>query len=405
MKNIIPYGRQNITDEDIIAVVETLKSDFLTQGPRIAEFEEAFADYCGSKYAVAVSNGTAALHLCVLALDVKKGDKVITTPITFAASANCVRYCGGEVVFADIDSETYLLDINNVRNLLERSPKGTYKGIIPVDFAGRAVDLEAFRKLANEYDLWIIEDSCHAPGGSFEDSNGEKQICGNGKFAELSIFSFHPVKHIASGEGGMITTDDKDLYEKLLQLRTHGIVKGDEKYQNSIEFAQGVEESQISNLKSQVYPGWYMEMQDLGYNYRITDFQAALGSSQLKRADEGLERRRELASQYYEAFKNSEFIKGQSGEIDGHAYHLYIIEVDDRLGLYNFLREQNIYAQIHYIPCHLMPYYRDRGWKEGDLPYSEEYYKHCISLPMFPTLSNEEQSFVIEKINSFYAGS
>ncbi|GHA30205.1 UDP-4-amino-4,6-dideoxy-N-acetyl-beta-L-altrosamine transaminase [Salinimicrobium marinum] len=401
MRKIIPYGRQDITDEDINAVVETLKSDYLTQGPRIAEFEEAFADYCGSKYAVAVSNGTAALHLCALALGVQNGDKVITTPITFAASANCVRYCGGEVVFADIDPDSYLLDINKVRELLENSPKGTYKGIIPVDFAGRAVDLEAFRKLADEHGLWIIEDSCHAPGGYFEDSKGNKQICGNGKFAELSIFSFHPVKHIASGEGGMITTDSEKLYEKLLQLRTHGIVKSDEKYQNSIEFAEG---SSVMSIGVETYPGWYMEMQDLGYNYRITDFQAALGSSQLKRADEGLDRRREVASQYYEAFKNSEYIKGQSAVIEGHAYHLYIIEVENRLGLYNFLREHDIFAQIHYIPCHLMPYYRQFGWKEGDLPNSEEYYKHCISLPMFPTLTNDEQSFVIEKINSFYEG-
>src|SRR5690606_2843762 len=180
---IIPYGRQNITQEDIDAVVETLKSDYLTQGPKIAEFEEAFASYVGSKYAVAVSNGTAALHLCALALDVKEGDKVITTPITFAASANCVRYCGGEVVFGDIDPSTYLLDIESVRNLLEGSLKGTYKGIIPVDFAGRAVDLEAFRRLADEYGLWIIEDACHAPGGSFKDSRGTEQYCGNGKYA------------------------------------------------------------------------------------------------------------------------------------------------------------------------------------------------------------------------------
>jgi UDP-4-amino-4,6-dideoxy-N-acetyl-beta-L-altrosamine transaminase len=400
MRNNIPYGRQNITQDDIEAVVETLQSDYLTQGPRIAEFEEAFAKYCGSKYAVAISNGTAALHLCAMALNVNEGDKVITTPITFAASANCVRYCGGEVVFADIDSETYLLDITNVRKLLESSPKGTYKGIIPVDFAGRAIDLEAFRKLADEHGLWIIEDSCHAPGGYFEDSNGQKQICGNGKFADLSIFSFHPVKHIASGEGGMITTDDKDLYEKLLQLRTHGIVKSDDKYKNSIEFAVG----SAASGTPESYPGWYMEMQDLGYNYRITDFQAALGSSQLKRADDGLNRRRQLASQYEQAFKNKGYIKGHSGNIEGHAYHLYIIEVEDRLGLYNFLREQNIFAQIHYIPCHLMPYYKERGWKEGDLPLAEKYYKHCISLPMFPTLTDDEQSFVIEKINSFYAG-
>jgi len=414
MSNPIPYGRQNITEEDIEAVVTTLKSDYLTQGPKITEFEEAFAKYVDSKFAVAVSNGTAALHLCALGLNVKQGDKVITTPITFAASANCVRYCGGEVVFADIDPETYLLDIDNVRKLLEAEPKGTYKGIIPVDFAGRAVDLEALRKLADEYGLWIIEDSCHAPGGYFKDSNGQQQICGNGNFADLAIFSFHPVKHIASGEGGMITTNDEKLYEKLLQLRTHGIVKDDNKYQNSIDFAvassassSGVNAmSSGANVRSsgvETYPGWYMEMQDLGYNYRITDFQAALGSSQLKRADDGLERRRELASQYRDAFQGKDYIKGQSGVVEGHAYHLYVIEVENRLELYNFLREQNIIAQIHYIPCHLMPYYRQFGWKEGDLPNAEIYYKHCISLPMFPTLTNDEQSFVIEKINSFHA--
>ena len=399
MNNPIPYGRQNITEEDIEAVVSTLKSDYLTQGPKISEFEEAFANYVGSKYAVAVSNGTAALHLCAMALNVKPGDKVITTPITFAASANCVRYCGGEVVFADIDPQTYLLDIDNVRKLLEAEPKGTYKGIIPVDFAGRAVDLEVFRKLAEEYDLWIIEDSCHAPGGFFEDSKNQKQFCGNGNFADLAIFSFHPVKHIASGEGGMITTNDEKLYEKLLQLRTHGIVKDDNKYQNSIDFAVG---SSVSSDQVENYPGWYMEMQDLGYNYRLTDFQAALGSSQLKRADDGIEKRRALAARYKEAFKNKNFIKGQSGVIEGHAYHLYILEVENRFGLYNYLRENKIFAQIHYIPCHLMPYYRDLGWQEGDLPVAEQYYKNCISLPMFPTLTEDEQEFVIEKVNSFY---
>ena len=333
----IPYGRQNITEEDIKVVVETLKSDYLTQGPKIAEFEENFAKYVGSEYAVALSNGTAALHLCAMALGVKEGDKVITTPITFAASANCVRYCGGEVVFSDIDPETYLLDINKVRLLLESAAKGTYKGIIPVDFAGRANDLEAFKALADEFDLWIIEDACHAPGGFFKNSEKTTQRCGNGNYADLAIFSFHPVKHIASGEGGMITTNDKELYEKLLQLRTHGIVKNNDVYKNSIELAGGLEE----------YPGWYMEMQNLGYNYRITDFQAALGSSQLTRANEGVKKRREIASLYFDAFKDKSFIKGQSSIIEGHAYHLYVIEVEDRLGLYNYLRSKNIYAQIH----------------------------------------------------------
>ncbi|MFN5443973.1 MAG: UDP-4-amino-4,6-dideoxy-N-acetyl-beta-L-altrosamine transaminase [Crocinitomicaceae bacterium] len=390
--NVIPYGRQNITDEDIQIVIETLKSDFLTQGPKIAEFEKAFAEYVGAKYAVALANGTAALHLCAMALDVKQGDKVITTPITFAASANCVRYCGGEVVFGDIDPDTYLLSIDSVRNLLENAPKGTYKGIIPVDFAGRAVNLEEFKILANEFDLWIIEDSCHSPGGYFIDSNNEKQTCGNGKFADLAIFSFHPVKHIASGEGGMITMNDEDLYNRLLKLRTHGITKNEASYTNSIEFAGGKES----------YPSWYMEMQELGYNYRLTDFQAALGLSQLKRAEEGIIRRREIAKIYNEAFKNIKYIFGQSGEIEGHAYHLYILEVENRLGLYNFLREHKIFAQIHYIPCHLMPYYRQFGWKEGDCPVSEEYYKGCISLPMYPTLKEDELTFIIELIKEFY---
>ncbi|RYU92916.1 UDP-4-amino-4,6-dideoxy-N-acetyl-beta-L-altrosamine transaminase [Emticicia agri] len=388
----IPYGKQHITEEDLAIVIETLKSPYLTQGPKIKEFEDNFAKYIGAKYAVALANGTAALHLCAMALGVKEGDKVITTPITFAASANCVRYCGGEVVFADIDPDTYLIDIDSVKELLEKSPKGTYTGIIPVDFAGRAVNLEEFRKLADEYNLWIIEDACHSPGGYFTDSTGKQQKCGNGNFADLAIFSFHPVKHIASGEGGMITTNDEKLYQILLQLRTHGIVKSDNLYVNSIEFAGGTDK----------YPGWYMEMQTLGYNYRITDFQAALGDSQLKRADEGLVRRREIAARYFDAFKDFAPIKGQSGVVEGHAYHLYVIEAEDRLGLYNYLREQKIFAQIHYIPCHLMPYYRGLGWKEGDKPKAEAYYRHCISLPMYPTLTEAEQAYVIEKIKQYY---
>lgn len=390
---IIPYGRQHITIDDIQVVIETLQSDYLTQGPRIIEFEQSFAAYIGAKYAVAVANGTAALHLCAVALEVKPGDKVISTPITFAASANCVRYCGGDVVFGDIDPETYLLDIKSVRKLLESSPKGTYKGIIPVDFAGRAVDLESFKVLADEYGLWMIEDACHAPGGYFLDSKSNEQLCGNGNFADLAIFSFHPVKHIASGEGGMITTNNESLYKKLLTLRTHGIIKDENLYQNSIEFAGG--ETQ--------YPGWYMEMLTLGYNYRMTDFQAALGNNQLKRANEGVERRRAIAKVYENAFKGKPYINGQSGVMKGHAYHLYILEVKDRLGLYNYLRDKMIFAQIHYIPCHLMPYYRRFGWKEGDRPFSENYYKHCISLPMYPTLTDEQQQYVIETIDEYFS--
>jgi len=399
-KLIIPYGKQNITQEDIESVIDVLKSDYLTQGPRIKDFEEQFAQYVGSKFAVAVANGTAALHLCTLALGVKKGEKVITTPITFAASANCVRYCDGEVIFSDIDPSTYLIDVDSVRKLLKSSPIGTYKGIILVDFAGRAVDLEVFRTLADEYGLWIIEDACHAPGGYFTDSNNLQHRCGNGKYADLAIFSFHPVKHIACGEGGMITTDNEVLYKKLLMLRTHGILKEEINYLNDPSLAFGIRKD--DNKDELKYPGWYMEMQILGYNYRLTDFQAALGLSQLKRADQGILRRREIAKIYYEAFKEKDFIKGQSGAIVGHAYHLYVIEVSDRAGLYSYLRKNNIFAQIHYIPCHLMPYYRQLGWKKGDMPSSENYYSNCISLPMYPTLFEEEQKFVIQTIIEFY---
>lgn len=401
MGNIIPYGKQYISDDDIQAVVSALKSDYLTQGPIISEFETKFAEYIGSKYAVAVSNGTAALHLCTLALNVKQGQKIITTPITFAATANCIRYCGGDVVFSDIDPNTYLLDISKVRQLLEASPKGTYQGIIPVDFAGRAVDLEKFRRLADEFGLWIIEDACHAPGGYFIDNENQKQNCGNSKFADLAIFSFHPVKHIACGEGGMITTNDKSLYSKLLKLRTHGITKTNDEFVNDLEWAKG---GTNTNDKESSFPGWYMEMQELGYNYRLTDFQAALGISQLKRAELGIEKRVKIAEKYNNAFSNSTFIKGHSGFVLGHAYHLYIIEVNDRLSLYNYLKKNNIYAQIHYIPAHLMPYYSQFGWKTGDMPVAEGYYQDCISLPMYPTLTETEQDFVIKKIKEFYNG-
>lgn len=397
MNKNIPYGKQFISREDIESVINALNSDYLTQGPIISQFENNFSNYIGNKYSVAVSNGTAALHLCAMALNIKPGQKVITSPITFAATANCIRYCGGDVVFADIDPNTYLLDINYVKKLLESSPIGTYSGIIVVDFAGRPVNLESFKKLAVEYNLWLLEDSCHAPGGYFNDSQNSIQKCGNGIFADLAIFSFHPVKHIACGEGGMITTNSKDLYEKLLTLRTHGIVKDPSKFINKIEFSGG-------DILNNLYPGWYMEMQELGYNYRLTDFQAALGISQLKRAEEGLQKRHEIANRYYEAFRDSKFVIGQSDYLEGHAYHLYILEVYNRYGLYNYLKEHGIYSQIHYIPCHLMPYYRALGWKEGDMKFAERYYQNCISLPMYPTLTIEEQVYVIEIINKFYKG-
>ncbi len=379
-KRSIPYGRQTITGEDEKAIIEALHHPYLTQGPKIKEFETAFAEYVGAEYAVAVSNGTAALHLCALALNVKEGSGIITTPITFAASANCIKYCGGKISFADIDPETALIDIHSVRKILESSPAGTYQGIIPVDFAGYPVNLEELKELADEYGLWIIEDACHAPGGYFTDSKGEKQSCGNGKFADLAIFSFHPVKHIACGEGGMITTNDKSLYDKLMMLRTHGITKDAE-------------------LLVENHGGWYYEMQMLGYNYRIPDILCALGLSQLQRADKGIGRRREIAKKYDIAFKKSGVMHLQHPSDGGHAYHLYIILVKNRKNLYNALRAEGIYAQIHYIPVHTMPYYRSiENGISIKMPNAEQYYEKCISLPMYPALTDEEQEFVIEQV-------
>ena len=380
---VIPYGRQYITDEDIQVVVETLRSDYLTQGPKITEFEHAFAKYVGVKYAVAVNNATAGLHLAACALGIKPGDKVIVTPMTFAASANCVRYCGGEVVFCDIDKDTYLMDVVKLRQLLVENPKGTFKGIIPVDFAGYPQNLEELKEIADEYGLWILEDACHAPGGYFVDRSGERQYCGNGRFANAGVFSFHPVKHIATGEGGMVTTNDKELYKKLCLYRTHGITKD-------------------VALLHENHGGWYYDMQELGFNYRMTDFQAALGVSQLSRANTGLSRRQEIANRYDEAFQDVQGIKipCRAGNVY-HAFHLYVIQVEDRLGLYNYLRANKILAQVHYVPVHLQPYYRELGNKSGDCPVAEEYYKHCLSLPMYPTLTDEEQQYVIDSVLAF----
>ncbi|MFD1316087.1 UDP-4-amino-4,6-dideoxy-N-acetyl-beta-L-altrosamine transaminase [Namhaeicola litoreus] len=376
---IIPYGRQYIDQQDIDAVVQTLKADYLTQGPKVQEFEEKFSAYVGSKYAVAVNNATSGLHLSVLALGLQPGDRVITTPITFAASANCVRYCLGEVWFADIDPNTYILSLEKTKELIESKPKGFFKGIIPVDFAGLPVNLEAFRVLANEHDLWIIEDACHAPGGFFKDSKGVKQNCGNGNFADIAVFSFHPVKHIACGEGGMVTTNSKKLYNKLALLRTHGITK----------------EKMAEN-----HGGWYYEMQELGFNYRLTDFQSALGITQLAKNDAGVQKRNEIATIYKNAFDG--ILKYQNlpkGTLNAH--HLFVIEVEKRKELYDFLKENGIYSQIHYIPVHKLPYYQELGYQEADLKNAENYYGKCISLPMFPSLTKEEQEFVIEKVLEF----
>lgn len=379
----IPYGRQNITDADIAAVTETLRSDYLTQGPKIAEFERKFADYVGARHGVAVNNATSGLHIAAKALGVGPGTRVIVTPMTFAASANCIRYCGGDVTFCDIDPDTYLMDARKLEKILDENPRGTFAGIVIVDFAGYPHNLEEFRRIADRHGLWIIEDACHAPGAWWTDSQGNRQLTGNCRFADCTVFSFHPVKHIATGEGGMVTTNSDTLLKSLQLYRTHGITRD-------------------PALLEKNDGGWYYEMQELGFNYRLTDMQAALGISQLTRADEGLRRRQEIARRYDEAFAGIEAIRTPR-RADGiyHAFHLYIIQVPDRKGLYDFLRANQILAQVHYAPLHLMPYYRQFGWTEGSLPVVEDYYEHCLSLPMFPTLSDEDQQYVIDKVKEF----
>lgn len=378
----IPYGRQSITDEDIASVIEVLKSDFLTQGPSVELFEKKFAEYIGAKYAVAVTNGTAALHLAAMALDVGPGHKVLCTTNSFVASSNCVLYCGGEIEFVDIDSKNYCLDLDMLEKKLKSSPKGTYKGIVAVDFAGYPVNFERLKKIADDNGLWVIEDACHAVGATFVDSKGTLNFSGNGKYADIAVFSFHPVKHVATGEGGMITTNDPALYEKLKLLRTHGIIKNPSKI-------------------SKVDGGWYYEMKELGFNYRISDILCALGVSQLSRIHSNLEARRKIAERYSKELAGVVQVPVVENNL-GHAYHLYVIQAQNRTELYNYLKANQIYCQVHYIPIHKQPYYVKR-YGDQTLESAEKYYSQALSLPMYHSLTEEQQTYVIEKVKAFYS--
>lgn len=374
----IPYGKQEITAADIEAVVETLQHPYLTGGPQISGFETDFAAYIQADYAIAVANGTAALHLCALALGVGPGSRVLTTPMTFAASANCVRFCGGTVEFVDIDPQSWLMDLDLLEEKLKHAAPGTYQGIIAVDYAGRALDMPRLRKLADGHGCWIIEDACHAPGASGENTEEGSFFCGSGAWADLAIFSFHPVKHIACGEGGMVTTRNAELAERIRLLRNHGITRDPARLQ-------------------QQPGGWYYEMQALGYNYRLSDIHAALGRSQLRRAAPNLTRRRELAARYTTAFASMD-IRCPDPD-SGHAWHLYIAHFADRKYIYDGLREAGIYAQVHYIPVHHQPYYQELGWQVGDFQHTDYHYAHCLSLPLYPSLSDAEQDRVIATID------
>lgn len=379
----IPYGRQCISPADIQLVTDILNSDWLTQGPTIEEFETKVAQYCGAKYAVAVNNATAGLHIACLAAGLGQSDVLWTSPNTFVASANCGLYCGATVNFVDIDAATYNLSTDKLQEKLELAKiNGSLpKVLIPVHFAGQSCDMQKISELASKYDITVIEDASHAIGGSYKDNK-----IGSCTYSDMTIFSFHPVKIITTGEGGMVLTNRKDLYDKLKLLRSHGITREQEVMQ---EASHGP---------------WYYQQIMLGYNYRITDIQAALGISQLTRLDEFIARRRELAHRYNEALKGLPVVLPRQHPDCVSAFHLYVIRL--KLGetskthraIFEALQGKGIGVNLHYIPVHTQPYYQQFGFKWGDFPEAENYYREAISIPMYYGLSNEEQDYVISSI-------
>lgn len=362
---IIPYGHQWIDNEDIKEVVKVLKSDWLTQGPKIEEFEKAVAKYCGAKYGVAFSSGTAALHCAYNAVGIKNGDEIITTPLTFMATSNTLVFCGAKPVFVDIDKETLNIDPEKI----EKKITNKTKAIATVDFAGLPCDYNKIFKIAKENNLLVIEDACHALGAEYK---GKKV----GSFSDITVLSFHPVKHITTCEGGMALTNNKNFYENLKLFRNHGIVKKPKKGK------------------------WYYEMKNPGLNYRITDVQCALGLSQLKKLNRFLKKRREIAEIYDKAFKGmAKIILPKGSGFSKSAWHLYPIQVKNRKKVFDKLQKKGIGVQVHYMPLHLHPFYRDKfGYKKKDFPVAEEYYEKAISLPIFPKMTNKEIQYIINSV-------
>jgi perosamine synthetase len=387
---MIPYGRQFIDEDDIKAVVDVLRSDWLTTGPKVAEFEQAVADYVGAKYAVAVSSGTAALHAAMYAIGIGPGDEVIVSPITFAATANCVVYQDGTPVFSDVEPGTLLLDPAKVEEKITEKTRA----IIGVDYAGQSCDWDRLREIADRYKLRLVADGCHALGAEYK---GRKV----GSLADMTVFSFHPVKHITTGEGGMITTDDAELAERMHLFRTHGITRDPKQFTPSEEVSAS--SAPCSLLPAPCSLPFYYEMVDLGYNYRMTDFQCALGISQLQKLPRFLERRRKIAKHYDEAFASMPAIAPLAVNANVlHAYHLYVLKINfktlsiDRTTLFTSLREKEIAVNVHYIPVHLHPFYRDKfNTRSGLCPNAETAYEQIISLPMFPGMTDENVDDVI----------
>jgi len=380
---MIPYGRQDISRDDIDAVIETLTSDFITQGPRIEAFEQAIADRVGAPYALAVNSATSALHLACLALELGPGDALWTSPITFVASANCGRYCGAEVDFVDIDPRTYNLSVEALHEKLIQAERDDRlpKVVVAVHLAGQPCDMKRIAALSRQYGFSVIEDASHAIGATYA---GEP--VGSGNYSDITVFSFHPVKIITTAEGGMAVTQDEALDARMRSLRSHGITRE-------------------ADRMSQPPDGpWYYEQLDLGYNYRMTDLQAALGVSQISRLDTFIQCRRDCADRYRQGLKHLPLTLPWQHPDGESSWHLYIIRLMpeapiDHLSLFKSLREAGIGVNLHYIPVHLQPYYRSLGFQSGDFPVSETYYREAISLPLYAGLTIEDQDYVIRVLN------
>lgn len=382
---MIYYGHQHITEKDIQAVERVLHSDWLTQGPAIEAFEKKVANYCGAKYAVAVTNATSALHIACKAADLGEGDVLWTSPITFTASANCGRYCGADVDFVDIDDKTYNMSVAELRHKLEIAVKKP-KIVIPVHLAGQSCDMEAIKALADEYGFKIIEDASHATGADYKNTK-----VGSCCYSDMTVFSFHPVKIVTTGEGGIVLTNNKELYEKLKLYRSHGITRD-------------------SDLMTQEADGpWYYQQIELGFNYRMTDMQAALGCSQMDSLDEFVARRRYLVKRYNEKLKNLPLRTPYQDEATNPSWHIYIIRVDftkvklSKKEIFARMRDRGIVLNLHYIPVHTQPYYQKLGFQKGDFPVSEKYYEEAITLPLYYDLTDEQQDEVIEALKEVLA--
>ena len=378
IKNL-PYGKQTIETADIEAVVDVLKSDYLTQGPKVKEFEHKFGEKIKNPLCSALCNATAGLHITYQALGLQQGDVLWTVPNSFVATANAARFLGADVDFVDIDPDTFCISIDALKLKLKQTTK-LPKIVVPVHFAGASCDMKEIYKLSLQYGFKIVEDAAHAVGAYYDDSP-----IGSCKYSDAAVFSFHPVKIITTGEGGMVAVKDKNVHDNIQQLLTHGITKDHHKMENKSEGA------------------WFYEMQFLGYNYRITDIQAALGISQLSRLDENIKRRKQIAEIYHDAFHNLPVKLQKIGDDIESSWHLFVLLLkneQERRKVFDSLRSINIYAQIHYIPIHTQPYYRKLGFNWGDFPIAEDYYKKCISIPMYHGLTNEEQAHVIATLKA-----